>query len=90
MADPGNYGGHVPEWDSPAIGAAAPTKSNSVPDPAGPFRALWVGGAGDVKITMINGDVVSVVGVLAGSLIPFATTQVWVTGTSATSILGLK
>jgi len=52
-------------------------------------RALWVGGAGDLKVTTSAGDTVTLVGVTAGCLIPIRVSRVWSTGTSATSIVGL-
>jgi hypothetical protein len=52
-------------------------------------RALWVGGAGDVKVTTLGGDTVILVGVTAGSLIPIRVSRVFSTSTTATSIVGL-
>jgi len=52
-------------------------------------RAIWVGGAGDVKLTTFGGDTVTLVGVTAGCLIPVRVSRVFSTGTTATSIVGL-
>ena len=52
-------------------------------------RAVWVGGAGDLKVTMLGGDTITLVGVPAGCLIPIRVSRVWSTGTTATSIVGL-
>lgn len=70
-------------------GAAAVTKSDTVND--GPWAALWIGGAGsgNLKVTMLNGDVVAFAGVPVGE---FTTSvlRVWSTGTDVTAIIGLK
>ena len=52
---------------------------------------LYVGGAGDIKITTAGGDVVTLTGILAGSFIPIQVTRVWSVagGTTATGILAL-
>ena len=52
-------------------------------------RALWVGGAGDVKVTTVGGDTVILVGVTAGSLLPIRVSRVHSTSTTATSMVGL-
>lgn len=52
-------------------------------------RALWIGGAGDIKIATPSGDVVILVGVAAGTLIPIRVSRVYSTSTTATSIVGL-
>lgn len=52
-------------------------------------RALWVGGTGDVKITTINGDTVTLSGALAGTYIPIRAKLVFSTGTTATLLVGL-
>jgi hypothetical protein len=72
-------------------GAVAVTASDSTDDPGGPFAALWIGGAGSggLKVTMINGDVVSFAGVPVGMML-LAVKRVWTTGTSVTSVIGMK
>lgn len=52
-------------------------------------RALWVGGAGAVKLTTQGGDTVTLSGVTAGSLIPIRVSRVFSTGTTATLLVGL-
>jgi hypothetical protein len=59
-------------------------------DLATPVEALWVGGSGNIKITTLDGSVVTLVGAIAGSLIPIAVKRVWSTDTTATSIVGLS
>lgn len=52
-------------------------------------RALWVGGAGNVKVTMENGDFVTFSGVAAGTLLPLRVRLVFSTGTTATLMIGV-
>jgi hypothetical protein len=47
-----------------------------------------VGGAGDLSVKMNSGNTVTVVGVAAGTLLPFQVIQV-LAATTATSILAL-
>lgn len=72
-----------------AVGGAAVTPSDTV-DLTFTARALWVGGAGDVKVNTANGDTITLVGVAAGSLLPVAVKRVFATLTTATSIVALK
>jgi len=54
-------------------------------------RGLYVGGAGDVAVTMAeDGNNVTFVGVLAGSILPVQVTKVLSTGTTATNIVALN
>ena len=50
---------------------------------------LYVGGAGDVKVTTAGGDDVIFTGIPAGSFIPVQVLRVFVTGTTATNIVAL-
>lgn len=75
--------------DSPYCNGAAvtPSDADELPEPA---RALWVGGAGNLKVTLYGGDVVTLVGVAAGTMIrDLPCIKVWNTDTTATSILML-
>ena len=73
----------------PAGRAVEITPSNSetiVP----PLRALYIGGAGDVKVDMADtGAAITFVGVPAGTILPVRVTRVYSTDTDATSIVGL-
>lgn len=63
------------------------------PDDAGNIqatRAVYIGGDGNMRVTMKNGGVVNFVGVTAGSMYPISIIRVWDTGTSATNIVGLS
>lgn len=78
-----------------AVEAFNVTVSDTTADPSGPFRALWIGAAGSVKVTTLGGQDVTFVGATAGSILPIACTKVFdtgttVTGTKNTNILGLR
>lgn len=80
---------------APAYGAFAVTPSNSttfdgIAPNKTPPRSLYVGGAGDVAVTMFNGDQVVFSAVPAGATLPACVKQVRLTGTTATLILGLQ
>lgn len=70
-----------------ATGGAAVTPHDTNPNV---YSALWVGGAGAVKVTTKDGSVLTFSAVPAGTILPVATSLVWSTGTAATLILGLK
>lgn len=78
-----------PELAAPGSGHYPVTPSNTTDFPIA-FRAIWVGGAGDVAI-VANGDTTAVVyvGALAGSIIPMRGKRVNVTGTTATNLVGM-
>jgi len=50
---------------------------------------LYVGVAGDVKVTTAGGDVVIFTGLLAGMFVPVQVLKVWATDTTATDIVAL-
>lgn len=66
--------------------AVTPADGADLPHPA---QALWVGGAGNVKVTMDSSGTVTFNGVAAGTMLPAAVTRVHATGTTATNILAL-
>mgnify|MGYP003525968216 FL=1 len=78
----------------PGSGPSAVPTANTGTDANGPFRALYVGAAGAVKVTTIDGDTVTFPGVPAGFVLPVSTKLVWTTGTTVatpnTNIIGLK
>lgn len=73
--------------DSCAASAISITKADS--DLAHPVRSLYIGGAGNIRVTTVNGHDVTFVGVLAGTILPVSVKRVWSTNTTATSIVGL-
>jgi sporulation protein YlmC with PRC-barrel domain len=50
-------------------------------------KGLYVGVAGDVKVTMHRGTVVTLVGLVAGVVHPIRVRRVWSTDTTATDII---
>jgi hypothetical protein len=74
--------------ESPAERAFAITGNDSTDLTVFP-RAIYVGGAGNVKVTTIGGDTVTFSGALAGTIIPVRVTRVFSTDTTATNLLGL-
>lgn len=51
-------------------------------------RGIYVGGSGDLKVTMVNGDVVTFTSAPAGFL-PIQVKRVWATGTDAMGLVGM-
>lgn len=50
---------------------------------------IWVGGAGNIKVTTAQGTAITFTGVLAGSILPVQVLRVWSTGTTATNMVGI-
>jgi len=69
-------------------GAAAivPNNANNLADPV---SAIHAGGAGTIHLVTAAGDEVTFT-VQAGEILPVATCKVFATGTSASSLVGLK
>lgn len=72
---------------------SVPSRSGFVvtPDDETEFRrtkGIWVGGAGNMAVTMADGTAFMISGIQAGSLLPISVTQVRATGTTATLIVG--
>lgn len=53
-------------------------------------RALYVGGSGNIKVTTVDGDVVTFIGCVVGTILPVSVKRVWATSTTATNIVGLS
>ena len=84
MAD--EYKSHKSEVDSPVRHMAAVTPNDST-DLTIASRGLYIGGAGNIKVTTVDGDTATMVGVTAGSYYPIRIARVWSTDTTATNIL---
>lgn len=50
-------------------------------------RGIWVGGTGNVAVTLQNGAVITISGVQAGTLLPLEAVKVNTTNTTATNLL---
>jgi hypothetical protein len=72
----------------PAVHAFAviPSDSNELPYVT---RAVFVGGAGNLKVVMLGEELVTFSGIAAGTILPIRVKQVLSTLTTATLILGL-
>lgn len=53
------------------------------------WGGLFIGGAGNVVVTTLDGTIVTFTGVLAGTRLPIVVTRVR-TATSATNIVGMR
>lgn len=87
MAD--NYKSHQSGLESPAEAGASLTPSDSAMLPNA-TRAIYVGGGGQLRVTLVSGDTVTLNGVLAGMIYPLRVAQVLATGTTATGLVGLR
>lgn len=75
--------------ESPAVHAFAITKHDSN-DLAFVTRGIYVGGSGDLSVTMAGGETpITFVGLAAGVIHPIRASRVLSTGTTATGIIGV-
>ena len=65
--------------------AVTPHDTNAIPT----TLALYVGGAGGLKVDMAGGGTVTFAAVPAGSVLPIQAVRVYATGTAATNIVAL-
>ena len=70
----------------PALNAFAVLPSDTAAVAA---RSIYVGGAGDVAVTMQGGGTVTFKAVPAGAILPVRVSKVFMTGTTATNLVGL-
>lgn len=78
------------DLSSPSSRALTITPADSADLPA-VVRALWVGDAGSVRVVLADdADAVTISAVPAGTLLPIIVKRVLATGTTATSIVGLR
>ena len=64
----------------------APSDSEDLPQVT---RALYVGAAGAISLTLASGAAVTLAGIPGGTLLPLRATRVHATGTTADAIVGL-
>lgn len=72
----------------PATKIVAVTPSDTV-DLSPPCAALYIGGAGNVKVTAVDGGTETFTAVPAGTILPVAASRVFSTLTTATSVIAL-
>lgn len=80
---------HQTGLTSPAVSGEAITPSDATPLPA-VTRCLYVGGAGDLRVELVSGDVVTLTGTVAGAIYPLRIARVLATGTTATGLVALR
>ncbi|WCJ64903.1 MULTISPECIES: spike base protein, RCAP_Rcc01079 family [Agrobacterium] len=83
------YEHHAAGLESPALHAfdVVPDDVNPLPSPT---RAIYVGNAGHLCLTLLSGATVTFQNLPAGSLLPVRATRVLSTRTTATGIVGLN
>lgn len=52
-------------------------------------RAIYIGGSGNLTVRLYEGDIIVLVGVVVGTIIPIRTNKVYSTGTTATNLVAL-
>jgi hypothetical protein len=82
------YHGRADSSTAPVRRGFAITTNDGV-DLSAETRAIYVGGAGSVRLVLSSGDDVTFAGLLAGTLLPVRALRVKATGTTATQLLGL-
>ena len=86
MAD--TFDGFTSGLDSPAANAATVTPNDST-DLTTASRGIYIGGAGDLRVTMVGKATVTLSAVPAGTLLPLRVVRVLATSTTATNIVAL-
>lgn len=81
-----HFKSYAPGMSDPIQTASAISPNDSA-DLAKATRALYVGGSGNLRVTLVSGDIVSFSGVNVGWH-PLRVQRVWATGTTASSIVG--
>ncbi|MCE7999713.1 MAG: hypothetical protein HEP70_12700 [Rhodobiaceae bacterium] len=82
------FNSHVPGLESPATYAETVTPSDSV-ELAHISRAIYVGGTGDLAVTMKEGGSVTFKNVIGGTVLAIRVGRVLSSGTTATDIVGM-
>ena len=83
------------EWDHVGTPITAPAVEafEITPDDAQDLaklpRAVYVGGAGDVRCALAYGPAVTIRGLAAGTILPFRVRRLHATGTTATGLVAV-
>lgn len=82
-----NYSPTFPQYPAGAFSITSFSDTVNLQNPA----IIYVGGAGNVKVTTANGDTVTFNGLQAGTVIPVQVIRVWTSGsgTTATNLIGI-
>lgn len=78
----------TPGLSSPVFGGFDITPDDGT-DLQGVTRAVILGTAGDLAVTLKNGDTITLPNLVAGVIYPFRIARVLATGTTASNIKGL-
>ncbi len=82
------FSAHATSLESPAAGASAIVPSDSADLPH-VTRAIYVGGGGDLAVTMKEGGNVTFKNMIGGTVIAIRASRVLVAGTTATNLVGM-
>lgn len=74
---------------APAVAAFTITKHDTTNFPAGPCRAIYVGGAGDINVVFLDDSTCVFSNNLTGSVLAVNAKRVNSTGTSATLMVAM-
>ena len=89
LAPGGAYGGkHISPGDVAVDGFPIDAQLSDGTNLTQEARGIWVGVAGNVKITSRGGNALTFKGCAAGTVIPWIAVRVWSTGTTATDLVG--
>ncbi|WOF72946.1 hypothetical protein QMT40_000570 [Parvibaculaceae bacterium PLY_AMNH_Bact1] len=83
------FGAHTTSLESPASSAVAITPSDEN-DLAQISRAVYVGGAGDLAVTMKDGSIATFKNLIGGTVMAIRVARVLSTGTTATHIVAMS
>lgn len=86
MSDPFKH--HSPGLNAPAFGAFEITPDDSTPL-SQITRAIYIGGEGNLTVTMAHGQTINLTAVQPGMIYPIRCKLVHQTGTTASAIVGL-
>ena len=84
MGNRTNYSPTFPMYPGTAA-AVTPSDSVNLSYPS----IIYVGTAGNVKVTTAQGDTVTFTNVSSGAIIPVQVLRVWSTGTTATNLVNI-
>ena len=79
-----NYSPTFPQYPAGAF-AITPSDTVNLQNVA----VVFVGGAGNIKVTTANGDVVTFSGVVAGTVLPVQVLRVWASSLTASNLVGI-
>lgn len=85
---PDRFASHADGLESPASSGFAVAPSN-VDDLPQVTRAIYVGTAGNLAVTLASGDEVTFINLPSATLLPVRVARVKATGTTATDLVGL-